>query len=88
VSEDHILEEIHNARILGRRLVGSTSVNFHLRLRSDVDTSFKPRSETHQDAYRSEIAAFRLNRLLGMQRVPPAVSRWYTATAGNGSRKS
>ena len=76
VSEDHILNEIHSARIVGRQQVGSTSVNFHLTLSSDTDASFKPRSTSHADAYRAEIAAFRLNRLLGLSRVPPAISRY------------
>src|SRR4051794_13822137 len=66
VSEDHILTEIHTARITARRQVGSTSVNFHLSLAADVDAGFKPRSASHGDAYRAEIAAFRLNRLLGL----------------------
>lgn len=76
LSEDHILEQIRTARIIGRQQVGSTSVNFHLRLASDVDAAFKPRSRTHGEAYRAEIAAFRLNRLLGLNRVPPAISRY------------
>jgi hypothetical protein len=50
-------------------------VNIHLRLAGDVDAAFKPRSITHSDAYRAEIAAYRLNRLLGLDRVPPAISR-------------
>jgi hypothetical protein len=75
ISEDHILAEIRNARITGMRQVGSTSVNFHLTLASDVEAAFKPRSSTHGDAYRAEIAAYRLNRLLGLNRVPPAISR-------------
>lgn len=75
VSEDHILEAIRTARIVGRQQVGSTSVNIHLRLAGDVDAAFKPRSQTHGDAYRAEIAAYRLNRLLQLDRVPPAVSR-------------
>jgi hypothetical protein len=40
-----------------------------------VEAAFKPRSSTHGDAYRAEIAAYRLNRLLGLNRVPPAISR-------------
>jgi hypothetical protein len=81
VSEDHILEAIRTARIVGRQQVGSTSVNIHLRLAGDVDAAFKPRSISHSDAYRAEIAAFRLNRLLGLDRVPPAISRVVPAAA-------
>ena len=80
VSEDHILDAIRTARIVGHQLVGSTSVNIHLRLVGDVDAAFKPHSQTHFDAYRAEIAAYRLNRLLGLNRVPPAISRLVPAT--------
>ena len=75
VSEARILEAIRGARVLGRQNVGSTSVNLHLRLEGGIDAAWKPRTSTHRDSYRAEIAAYRLNRLLGLNRVPPAVSR-------------
>lgn len=75
VAEERILEAIRNGRILSRRNVGSTSVNLHLHLAGDIDAAFKPRSSTHGERYLGEIAAYRLNRLLGLNRVPPAVSR-------------
>lgn len=75
VSEDRILEVIRTARIGARANVGSTSVNLHLRLGGDIDAAFKPRTAEHGESYRAEIAAYRLNRLLGLTRVPPAVSR-------------
>ena len=75
VPEARILEAIRGARVLGRQNVGSTSVNLHLRLDGGIDAAWKPRTSTHRDSYRAEIAAFRLNRLLGLSRVPPAVSR-------------
>jgi hypothetical protein len=75
VSEDRILEVISTARIAGRQSVGSTSVNLHLRLAGDIDAAWKPRTTTHGETYRAEIAAYRLNRLLGLSRVPPAISR-------------
>jgi len=73
--EDRILEAIRTGRIVGRQNVGSTSVNLHLRLAGDIDAAWKPRTSTHGDTYRAEIAAYRLNRLLGLSRVPPATSR-------------
>ena len=75
VSEARILEAIRSARVLGRQNVGSTSVNLHLQLEGGIDAAFKPRTITHGESYRAEIAAFRLNRLLGLSRVPPAISR-------------
>lgn len=73
--EDRILEAIRTGRIVGRQNVGSTSVNFHLRLAGEIDAAWKPRTSTHGETYRAEIAAYRLNRLLGLSRVPPAASR-------------
>ncbi len=75
VNEDRIVEAIRAGHIDGRRAVGSTSVNFYLDLSGDIDAAFKPCYVDHCERYRAEIAAFRLNRLLGLNRVPPAVSR-------------
>jgi len=81
VREDHILNQLVTARILRRRQVGSTSVNLYLHLDGDVDAAFKPRTQTHPENYRGEIAAFRIGRLLSLDRVPPAISRAFPASA-------
>jgi len=73
--EAQILEAIRTQPVQSRRPVGSTSVNLHLDLAGDIDAGWKPHATTHRERYRAEIAAFRLNRLLGLSRVPPAVSR-------------
>jgi hypothetical protein len=73
--EEQILEQLRAGRVLSRRPVGSTSVNYACDLAGEIDMAFKPRSATHGEAYLSEIAAFRLNRMLGLSRVPPACSR-------------
>lgn len=75
LAEDRILEAIHTGRILSRQSVGSTSVNLHLHLTGEIDAAFKPRTTDHPDRYRGDIAAYRLNRLLGLTRVPPAITR-------------
>jgi hypothetical protein len=75
IPEEQILEQLRAGRVLSRRPVGSTSVNYACDLAGEIDMAFKPRSATHGEAYLSEIAAFRLNRLLGLNRVPPACSR-------------
>lgn len=80
LAEELILETIHAGRIGSRRPVGSTSVNYACDLNGDIDMAFKPRSNSHGEAYLSEIAAFRLNRLLGLNRVPPAISRYIPRT--------
>lgn len=75
LAEEQILAEIRTGRILSRRPVGSTSINYRCDLAGEIDCAYKPRSSTHGEAYLAEIAAFRLNRLLGLNRVPPACSR-------------
>jgi hypothetical protein len=75
VNEDRILDAIRNGHIDGRRAVGSTSVNFYLDLTGDLDAAWKPCYTDHCERYRAEIAAYRLNRLLGLTRVPPVISR-------------
>ncbi|MBL8602999.1 MAG: hypothetical protein JNK72_13830 [Myxococcales bacterium] len=75
IAEDQLLRAIREGRIVSRRNVGSTSVNLRLDLEGDIDAAWKPRSSTHGEKYRAEIAAFRLNRILGLERVPPVISR-------------
>ncbi len=75
LAEEVILEALRTGRVLSRRPVGSTSVNYACDLAGEIDMAFKPKSSSHGEAFLSEIAAFRLNRLLGLSRVPPACSR-------------
>lgn len=75
LAEEVILDAIRAGRVLSRRPVGSTSVNYACDLAGDIDMAFKPKSSSHGEAFLSEIAAFRLNRMLGLNRVPPACSR-------------
>lgn len=75
IAEEVILEAIRNGRIGSRRPVGSTSVNYACDLMGDIDMAFKPKSASHGEGFLGEIAAFRLNRMLGLSRVPPACSR-------------
>jgi hypothetical protein len=81
IAEEVILDALRNGRIVSRRPVGSTSVNYACDLAGDIDMAFKPKSTSHGDAFLSEIAAFRLNRMLGISRVPPACSRVLTRAA-------
>ena len=43
-----------------------------------IDAAFKPRTANHGEHYRAEIAAYRLNRLLGLNLVPPATMRGFS----------
>jgi len=55
--------------------VGTSSVVFRMRLRSEHTAAFKPRSRQHRRGYRAEVAAYRLAQLLALDNVPPAVVR-------------
>ncbi len=55
--------------------VGTSSVVFRMRLRSEHTAAFKPRSRQHLRGYRAEVAAYRLGQLLALDNVPPAVVR-------------
>lgn len=76
VSEEEILTALRNGPVGGRlRNYGNTSVNIRVDFPGPIDGSFKPSERLHEDHWRGEIAAFRLNQLLGLERVPPAVFR-------------
>ncbi|NOY91744.1 MAG: hypothetical protein GXP55_11160 [Deltaproteobacteria bacterium] len=55
--------------------VGSSSVVFRMRLDGPITGAYRPRSRMHPRGHLAEIAAYRVARLLGMDQVPPAVSR-------------
>lgn len=76
VLEDDILTALRNGPVGGRlRNYGNTSVNIRVDFPGPIDGSFKPSERLHESHWRAEIAAFRLNQLLGLERVPPAVFR-------------
>jgi hypothetical protein len=59
----------------GAKSVGSTSVGFKLPLDGGVAAAFKPETRKHGSRWRSEVAAYRLSRALGLDNVPLAVPR-------------
>ncbi len=61
--------------VKGLRPVGTRDVVIDMRLDGPVDARFVPATERDPDAWRREIAAYRVARCLGMDNVPPAVRR-------------
>lgn len=57
---------------------GGSSLSFRVELRGGLGASFKPDQLHEQTVPRKEIAAYRINRLLGLSRVPPATCRVLT----------
>lgn len=76
VLENDILATMRTAPVRGNlRNYGNTSVNIRVDFPGPIDGSYKPSEARHEEHWRAEIAAFRLNQLLGLERVPPAVFR-------------
>ena len=57
---------------------GGSSISLRLELEGGARAAFKPDQTNYQTIPRKEIAAFRLDRLLGIGAVPPAVPRSFT----------
>ncbi len=76
--EEMLLLRIRNAPIVWVRPTGHTSLAFKLTLAGGIDAAYKPNSRMLGDAYRAEIAAYRLARALKVGAVPPAISRRVT----------
>ncbi|MEO0324042.1 MAG: hypothetical protein AAF447_13865 [Myxococcota bacterium] len=72
---DDLLGALANARPREFKPVGTTSIVFRMKTRSPHTAAFKPRTRQHRFGWKSEIAAYRLARLLAMPEVPPAVAR-------------
>ena len=77
---------LRNGPVGRLRNYGNTSVNIRVDFPGPIDGSFKPSERLHEDHWRAEIAAFRLNQLLGLERVPPAVFRRVPEELPNGAR--
>jgi hypothetical protein len=57
---------------------GGTSLSLRIDFASGARAAFKPLQIHPQSDPRREIAAYRIDRLLGLGRVPPAKSAWFT----------
>lgn len=57
---------------------GGSSISLRIDFQNGARAAFKPRQTNWQSVPRREIVAFRLNRLLGLSSVPPAIGRQFT----------
>jgi hypothetical protein len=79
VADDAILERIRTLpiqKITFNR--GGSSLSLRLHLVGGLSAAWKPDQVHEQTVPRKEIAAYRINRLLGLSRVPPATHRTIT----------
>jgi hypothetical protein len=54
---------------------GGSTVSFKVRFENNQKALFKPQQRAEVANYRAELAAYRMSRLLGIHRVPPACGR-------------
>lgn len=74
-SQDALVETLATSRAWQFKPIGHTSVLFRMRTVSHVTAGYKVKSRGLETGYRSEIAAYRLSRLLRLDNVPPTVFR-------------
>jgi hypothetical protein len=76
MKDEFLLEEIQSAEIQKTKLnKGGSSISFRIDFADGSRAAFKPEQINPQTVPRKEIAAYRLNRLLGVNAVPPATHR-------------
>ena len=76
MKDELLMERMKSGDIVQAKLnKGGSSISFRLDFADGSRCAFKPEQTNPQTVPRMEIAAYRLNRLLGINRVPPATSR-------------
>ena len=76
MKDELLMERMKSGEIVQAKLnKGGSSISFRLDFADGSRAAFKPEQTNPQTVPRKEIAAYRLNRLLGMNRVPPATGR-------------
>jgi hypothetical protein len=76
MDDEMLLERVRRQPILRMKLSkGGSSLSFRVELADGSRAAFKPAQTNFQTIPRKEVAAYRLNRLLGLNAVPPAAPR-------------
>jgi hypothetical protein len=76
MDDEMLLERVRRQPIVGMKLnKGGSSLSFRVELADGSRAAFKPAQTNFQTIPRKEVAAYRLNRLLGLNAVPPAAAR-------------
>jgi hypothetical protein len=74
--DELLLDRARTAEVVQAKLnKGGSSISFRLDFADGSRAAFKPEQTNPQTVPRKEIAAYRINRLLGMNAVPPATAR-------------
>ncbi len=78
MKDEILLERMHSVQVVHAKLnKGGSSVSFRLDFADGSRAAFKPEQIHPQTIPRKEIAAYRLNRLLELNAVPPATGRTF-----------
>lgn len=76
IDDELLLERMRHADVArAKHNRGGSSISFRLDFADGSRAAFKPEQTNPQTVPRKEIAAYRLNRILGMNNVPPATAR-------------
>lgn len=76
VADDVLLEPLRDSPISQVKFnTGGSSISLRIDFQNGARAAFKPRQTNWQSVPRREVVAFRLNRLLGLSSVPPAIGR-------------
>lgn len=75
VSQDALLQTLANSRSRQFKPIGRTSVLFRMRTESGITAGYKVKSRNLEHGYQSEIAVYRLSRLLLLDNIPPTIFR-------------
>src|SRR5438045_9789065 len=76
MADDLLLERVRRQPIVRVKLNhGGSSLSFRVDLADGSRAAFKPAQTNLQTVPRKEVAAYRINRLLGLASVPPATPR-------------
>jgi hypothetical protein len=76
MKDEILIDHIKNAPVAEARLnKGGSSISFRLTFTDGTRAAFKPLQNNPQTVPRKEVAAYRIDRLLGMNAVPPAAMR-------------
>jgi hypothetical protein len=76
MKDELLLERMKASEIVKAKLnKGGSSISFHLYFPDGSGAAFKPEQINPQTVPRKEIAAYRINRMLGLNAVPPATAR-------------
>jgi hypothetical protein len=78
VRDDLLLAPLRTGQIATVRYNrGGSSISLRIELDNGARAAFKPNQTNFQTIPRKEVAAFRIDRLLGLQAVPPALGRGF-----------